>query len=364
MFRLFRLKKELYKNSLVTIKKVCLKPEQPVHSFLLKSSKNNKGDYFMNLNTYKNIINQRFSIIDIIKNYITNKFEEKQIGDSIRLHPCPFTNNEHNSFSLKRYDNGFEVYYMFNTEFIDKRFKDIPESGTAYDMLKGLFPDLTEIELLFKLKPGKAQIKYRNTLKPKQSKKLEFVSQEELNLLQNNYTQQMLDYPECLNYLIDVRKFNLETIDHFKIGYDHEKKVYTYPCIINNQIKHFRYKNKDKAYHLKNNSGGYWFFNEDTLKDDDIMFVEGEHDVMMIWQECDGFNAVAICGKITDKTSKFQKIKDLKNKRIYLAFDNDEQGKKYTEFFKGYFSQNNEVTILNYKGKDPDECLKNGYNLV
>ncbi len=110
-----------------------------------------------------------------------------------------------------------------------------------------------------------------------------------------------------------------------------------------------------------NNSGGYWFFNEDAINNnnDTILFVEGEHDVMMIWQWLK-IEAVAICGKISESTLRFSKISDLQNKNIHLAFDNDKAGREYTDFFQNMFSANNVVKVVDYEGKDPDECLKNG----
>ncbi len=99
------------------------------------------------------------------------------------------------------------------------------------------------------------------------------------------------------------------------------KNVYTYPCFIDGVVKHFRYKNKNITYSLSNNSGGYWYFNEDAINNnnDTILFVEGEHDVMMIWQILK-IEAVEICGKISESTMRFSKIKNLHDKTIHLAF--------------------------------------------
>jgi len=95
------------------------------------------------------------------------------------------------------------------------------------------------------------------------------------------------------------------------------------------------------------------------LDNDTILFVEGEHDVMMIWQRLK-IEAVAICGKISESTLRFSKIKNLRNKNIYLVFDNDKVGREYTDFFQKMFSESNVVKVVDYEGKDPDECLKNG----
>jgi len=61
---------------------------------------------------------------------------------------------------------------------------------------------------------------------------------------------------------------------------------------------------------------------------------------------------------------RFRKIKGLHDKNIYLAFDNDKTGREYTDFFQNVFSENNVVKVVDYEGKDPDECIKNGGRFV
>ena len=312
---------------------------------------------------FRNCINSHFSVVDIIRNFVTDDFEEHQIGNNRRLHPCPLTANENNSFALNRDENGFEVYYIFNSDFYDDKYSTVPISGTAYDLLRGLYPKDNEMELIFKLaaRKHKSDVKLPRFKKAIENVPMEFVNQDILDDLQVEYVNQIMANPHILDYLIEERKFDIETIEHFGIGYDNNKNVYTYPCFVDGMVKHFRYKNKNITYSLSNNSGGYWFFNEDALglDNDTILFVEGEHDVMMIWQKLK-IEAVAICGKISESTLRFSKIKGLRNKNIYLAFDNDKAGREYTDFFQHMFSMNNVVKIVDYEGKDPDECLKNG----
>ncbi len=312
---------------------------------------------------FRNCINSHFSVVDIIRNFVTDDFEEHHIGNNRRLHPCPLTANENNSFALNRDENGFEVYYMFNSDFYDERHSTVPISGTAYDLLRGLFPKDNEMELIFKLaeRKHKSDVRLPRYKKAIEKVPMEFVNQDTLDDLQIRYIAQLKANPCLLDYLIEEREFDIETIDHFGIGYDNAKNVYTYPCFVDGKVKHFRYKNKNITYSLPNNSGGYWFFNEDVINNnnDTILFVEGEHDVMMIWQLLK-IEVVAICGKISESTLRFSKISDLHDKTIYLAFDNDKTGREYTDFFQNVFSANNVVKIVEYEGKDPDECLKNG----
>ncbi|KKL59228.1 hypothetical protein LCGC14_2217430 [marine sediment metagenome] len=175
---------------------------------------------------FRNCINSHFSVVDIIRNFVTDDFEEHQIGNNRRLHPCPLNANENNSFALKRDENGFEVYYMFNSDFYDERFSTIPISGTAYDLLRGIFPKDNEMELIFKLaaRKHKSDIRLPRLKKTAEKVPMEFVNQNILDDLQIRYTQTLKTAPQNLDYLIEERWFEIETIDHFGIGYDDVKK--------------------------------------------------------------------------------------------------------------------------------------------
>ena len=83
----------------------------------------------MTENSLKAKINSRYSVIDIIQFFVTTEFEVKKVGKSFRINPCPFTGNEKNSFALQRYDDGFEVYYMFSTDFIDEAYELAPSTS-------------------------------------------------------------------------------------------------------------------------------------------------------------------------------------------------------------------------------------------
>ena len=154
---------------------------------------------------FRNCINSHFSVVDIIRNFVTDDFEEHHIGNNNRrLHPCPLTNNENNSFALNRDENGFEVYYMFNSDFYDDRFSTIPISGTAYDLLCGLFPKDNEMELIVKLaeRKHKSDVKLPVMKKAVEKVPMEFVNQDILDDLQIKYVQQLKANPHVLDYLI------------------------------------------------------------------------------------------------------------------------------------------------------------------
>ena len=147
---------------------------------------------------FRNCINSHFSVVDIIRNFVTDDFEEHQIGNNRRLHPCPLTANENNSFALNRDENGFEVYYIFNSDFYDDKYSTVPISGTAYDLLRGLYPKDNEMELIFKLaaRKHKSDIRLPRLKKTAEKVPMEFVNQNILDDLQIRYTQTLKTAPQ------------------------------------------------------------------------------------------------------------------------------------------------------------------------
>lgn len=309
----------------------------------------------------KEKVNSRYGVVDIIRTFVTKDFEEIKTGEGYRLHPCPFTGNERKSFALQRQSDGFEVYYMFNTDYVDETYDGVPHYGTAYDMMRGLFPDKNEIQILSILVSDVGQLPERKerTRTPAKKKELVFVDPEIIEGLQKSYIEQLNSIETYRRYLEEICKFETETIDHFMIGCDRKTGVFTYPCVVGGKIKHFRYKLKKNVFNLPHNSGGIWMFNEDGLNGEKVILVEGEHDAMMIWQKY-RIDAVAVCGEFSNRSERYKKLKKLEDRVVYLAFDNDRTGKRFTALCYEALSGDNKVKVVEYAGKDPDECIKNG----
>lgn len=324
----------------------------------------------------KHRIRNSYSVIDIIKKFITDDFEEKQVGEFIRLHPCPFTGSENYPCSILRKENGFEYFTLFSNNFLDDSYNDIPDKGDVYDLIRGLFPNDSTVQLFLRLmKNHVPPTKITKRKKGTTSKKMVFLSQESLDKLQQEYRSNALHFPKALQDLAKTRKLSEETLEKFQIGvrtyyqrvndkdgscpYPIRIDSLTFPCIIDGQVKHFRYRG-NKRWQEGHNSGGFWFFNEDALKKKNIIFVEGEIDAMMIWQVLKK-DAVAVCGNFSEKTSRFQKLIQIEDRNIYLWFDNDETGWKYRDFIVKHLSEKNNIKIiemLNPDYNDPDECLR------
>jgi DNA primase len=79
--------------------------------------------------------------------------------------------------------------------------------------------------------------------------------------------------------------------------------------------------------------GSSWMaYNEDQLfKRGELIFVEGENDLMSLFDA--GFhNVIALCGNPSDERVK-RIVSHCSSRHVYLCFDNDEGGRKYTRKF-------------------------------
>lgn len=325
----------------------------------------------------KKDFNERYCVTDVITHCITNNYEETDMGDgNYRLNPCPLSGSTNNAFSLFRdEDTGFETYHLFNLDFGDSIFDQIPQSGTAYDLIRGRYPEDSEIKLMLRMtgQPVNLSLGRKKTgSKQHTPKPLSFLPKEELLRMFEKYAE-LSELQEIKDYFAN-RGITDDTREHFMIGgtwrfndkdVEHLKfdKIATYPCIIGDEVKHFRYRNVETRarWQQRKNSGGYWFYNENAMAQDEVWFVEGEEDVMMVYQEM-GIEAVGIAGEFGYKSQRFQKLIKLKNKKIYLWFDHDKNGKKYRKMFINALKFNNEVFVVDFPKEfnDPDDCIRAG----
>lgn len=144
-------------------------------------------------------------------------------------------------------------------------------------------------------------------------------------------------HPQALEYLTSLRGLTHETIKHFKLGYDIERGAIAIPIFKGNELINFKYRYLESG---GEKSGRYtserdaetWVFNEDAIEDGKrkggILIVEGEIDCMSAWQM--GIkNVVAPSAGAQSYGPWLEQIDKIK--RIYIAFDNDDAGKKAGE---------------------------------
>lgn len=311
---------------------------------------------------FKDSINKRLTIHQVLDNVLKHEYKELNTGDFIRINPSPISGKNNNSFSIGKYNNGIEFYTLFSSSSDYDEFKSLPEKGTAADLISCICKSFEEVHQLIR------NSKFIS-LNKKEKKEIKVQKRNDIQQLFEESLENM-DFKH-FKYYKSIRKFEDETISRFKIGFKNAIKIddrwfnyYSFPYINSDGVQHIKYKliesgapKEFKTTQLKNNNGGDYLFNEIDLNKEIIIICEGEHDAMRIWEKFTknrpNFGVVALGGNPSFK--KIKKIKDA-NKKYILAFDNDEQGEKYTQKFKLIFP---EIPIITGIGKDPDEWFLN-----
>jgi hypothetical protein len=308
-------------------------------------------------------VNKRLSVLDVIEKLIPNDYDIREEGSGwMRLNPCPFTGSTKDAFAVHEIEGGMQMYQLWSSNFLDDRYCDLPEAGTAAHIVQVLFDN--EIDVL-KLLQGQ-QPRINTAIEHRQVSEKIKPHQDlwKLSLRHQRYREEVKYH---LKYLREVRGLTDATIDHFEIGYDANKYIYTYPYIENGRVVHFKFKGKDRVWNLAENSGGDYLFNSRDLDQDHVLFVEGEHDVCSIWQRY-GIEAVGISGNFGEGSAKHKRvIEGSKGKDVWLCFDDDDAGRKYTENFISWLNRvANSVSLIGHtgEGKDPDEWIRSGGDLL
>lgn len=209
-------------------------------------------------------------------------------------------------------------------------------------------------------------------------------------------------YYTPLEYMTEVRKRKIETLKAFKIGFSKhyfdlsnqllecgytkeeikEAKVwqpegtfvffYRHPStkeIMRTNIKNpfqARYKNRgdngkvtDGDIIVGYSTGSkFMYFSPGFSFSEDVILVEGEHDVMSVYEQ--GYTNVAGTGGQLERENQLFIINKVEqDKNIYTMYDNDGAGEKYTTLTNEYFADR-PVLKINYNDNfnDPDEYFK------
>lgn len=134
-----------------------------------------------------------------------------------------------------------------------------------------------------------------------------------------------------LNYLQTERGLSLDTIRHFKLGYDSKRNAIAIPLYKRGSLVAIKYRfieEKDGKRYDYEKGGQNWIYNEDGIdyarKSGGIVMVEGEFDCMSVWQS--GIRNVV--SPASGKDSYGVWIEQLDTiPKIIIAYDNDEGGK-------------------------------------
>lgn len=215
-----------------------------------------------------------------------------------------------------------------------------------------------------------------------------------------NKSQLKLSKMTPMEYQLRVRKHQERTISHFhlgwsdgglieflnSLGYDKElleesglinKKTgrdflpqdcFIYPHYFKGKVSHFTFKDPFKKinYQLPNKYvlNGQQFYNQESVKDfETIIIVEGENDLLSVWENTTKYGVIATIGQIS--TAQLDWLREnLGGKHLITMFDPDEAGDKYrVKLEKIRNSFKSLVQIKPGEDKDIDDHLTSGADL-
>lgn len=136
---------------------------------------------------------------------------------------------------------------------------------------------------------------------------------------------------EAKTYLQHERGLSNETIDHFRLGYDIERKAISIPLFKQSEVVAIKYRyldNTDKRYDYEK-GGKNWIYNEEGINiarnKGYVVIVEGEFDCMSSYQA--GIKNVVSPASGKDSYGVWIELLDT-IPRVYIAYDNDDSGKQ------------------------------------
>ncbi len=143
----------------------------------------------------------------------------------------------------------------------------------------------------------------------------------------------------------------IETLQHFKVGYDPLKGHTTIPLYFNDKLYGIKYREYPKNFWF---SEGFvreaFIYNFEPTEE--RYYVEGETDTMRTWQN-GTHNVSALLGcEVTEQQAALMSA----HKKIYMALDNDAAG--YKGMFRLYdmLRDDVEIFVVPYKAEDAGAC--------
>lgn len=152
------------------------------------------------------------------------------------------------------------------------------------------------------------------------------------------------------------RGYKPSTLRHFKLGETLDGWMII-PFYWEDSLKGYQRRKQIPDRIVQNNPGfnkKEYLYNYDTSFDY-VIVVEGYSDVMRLYEH--GYNATAVLGA---DLSSWQVEKISKFPTVFLAFDNDEAGRRATEIAYRLISPHTDVRLIPYTTKDPGECRRRG----
>lgn len=142
------------------------------------------------------------------------------------------------------------------------------------------------------------------------------------------------DLEECgdaKKYLEVSRGLSVDTIAHFKLGYDTTRHAIAIPIFKRGELVNFKYRfiAPEKLRYSSERNAETWIYNDEGiqigLEKKGILIVEGEFDLMSAWQA--GITNVVSPASGKDSYGSWIEIID-NIPKVYIAYDNDTGGKE------------------------------------
>lgn len=152
------------------------------------------------------------------------------------------------------------------------------------------------------------------------------------------------------------RGYKPSTLRHFKLGETLDGWM-VIPFYWGDALKGYQRRKQLPDRVVQNNPGfnkKEYLYNYDRGFDY-VIVVEGYSDVMRLYEH--GYNATAVLGA---DLSMWQVEMIAKFPKVYLAFDNDDAGRRATEIAYRLLSPHTDVHLIPYTTKDPGECRRRG----
>jgi DNA primase len=147
---------------------------------------------------------------------------------------------------------------------------------------------------------------------------------------QDSLVQNLSESTEAKEYLYK-RGLHNDTIEHFKLGCDIVKNAISIPVYKHGELVNIRYRSLDpdaKTRYTQERGCEVWLYNDDGIqegiKKGAVLVVEGEIDLMSVWQA--GITNVVSPSSGKDSYGPWIELTD-PIKKVYIAYDNDKPGK-------------------------------------
>lgn len=148
--------------------------------------------------------------------------------------------------------------------------------------------------------------------------------------LVKKYQDALRENEEARNYLHEERGLTDATIEHFHLGYDSERVAISIPIFKDHNLVNIKYRflNSTGAKYGSEKGAETWIYNESGLavgaKFKKVLIVEGEFDLMSVWQS--GIKNVVSPASGKNSYGPWIELMD-KIDNVFIAYDNDAPGR-------------------------------------